>query len=142
MQQYSLVGIDYSTSYTGSGILSGNIIEQLTSFPGIIETSNKIDFSPITIDHIEYRGLKLQAKHKLLLNIAVGESDNLLSVIKKEIGIFVYAGNRRELVNELNIQITMLWREYAMESDDVLSADAKDLKSSLKLAFKEIISAS
>jgi hypothetical protein len=92
---------------------------------------------PIKIDVVKDQNLTLRAKEALLFELERDNSEKLICCIKDDIGVFVYAETRYDLIKQLNAQILMLWREYALESDAKLSKSGQKLKKSLLEAFAE-----
>jgi hypothetical protein len=65
------------------------------------------------------------------------ETRQLLCLEKPELGIHVFAPTREELLDELHAEIEMLWCEYALEQDEVLTDRARQLKANLLQNLRE-----
>jgi len=82
--------------------------------------------------------LVLKAKESITLEPATDETKQLICVAHAELGIDAFARTRDALVSELNEQIGMLWREYALADDDSLDGMAIKMKQALRAAFSEV----
>ena len=63
------------------------------------------------------------------------ESQQYLCLRDDRLGIDVFAMDRKKLHDELLEQLSVLWKEYALEPDDALSSDALALKNHLNSAI-------
>ena len=90
------------------------------------------DLAPITIEEIRGNGLRLIPRSPLTFTPVFDQSGKLLCAEDDLLNVHAFARDRRGLIEELERQILMLWREYALEDDDRLSAAAKRLKRALK----------
>lgn len=63
------------------------------------------------------------------------QTKQLLYVTHPELGIDVFATTLENLLVELQEQLAMLWHEYALASDEVLDAPARQLKQALLARF-------
>jgi len=100
-----------------------------------LDHNASIDFTPISVDVVKDQNLTLRAKEALFFTLERDDSGKLICCIKDDIGVFVYSETRDDLIKQLNAQILMLWREYALESDEKLSKSGQKLKKSLLEAF-------
>ena len=66
------------------------------------------------------------------------ETQQLMCLENPLLGIDVFAYTRDELDEELEIEIGVLWRNYAIERDEMLSPKAKELKYNLLNAIDEV----
>ncbi|MDR2427079.1 MAG: hypothetical protein LBD46_07900 [Endomicrobium sp.] len=120
---------------TGQVILDEN--DQPKKITDVISIQ-EVDLSPIEIDHIECNGIKLKPKRQLILTPKLDETEQLYLIENPSIGLELFAYTRQELYNDIKLDICYLWEEYAKVDDDILSEDAKKLKTNLLDAFKEI----
>lgn len=81
--------------------------------------------------------MELRVKRKILLTLELDESSQFICLAKNELGLSVHASTREKLFEEINIQIAVLWQQYALASDDDLTDSARNLKMNLKSAFEE-----
>lgn len=91
----------------------------------------------IEVEFVRSDNISLRAKNKIVIPLKPDYSKQLISVDNEKLGIFVYAATREKLLEELNAQIAMLWREYVLAPETDLSADAISLKQALLEAFSE-----
>lgn len=134
---FSIAGSIVSRSYTGNLL---NKIEQTLGFSPDIELSytyKNFDLSPIIIDILKYKSLKLRAKKSIAFLPFYDKSSKYYILRNEEINIYVYARTRKELIEELQIQIAFLWREYVLAKDETLDEGAQALKDKLKSSFEE-----
>ena len=68
----------------------------------------------------------------LVLKPFIEERGELICVEDPSLHLHSFAATRDDLVKEINEQIAMLWREYALCADEKLSAPALALKQTLK----------
>lgn len=97
-----------------------------------------LDLSPLILDAIHFGGLRIQASPPLSVEPALDDTQQLLCVEQRDLGIDVFAPSRELLVVELNEQLAMLWREYALAPDTELDDKAKVLKQALLARFAEV----
>ena len=71
----------------------------------------------------------------MTLEIKMEQTKQLLNVTYPELGIDVFATTLEGLLVELQEQLAMLWHEYALASDEVLDAPARQLKQALLARF-------
>ena len=71
----------------------------------------------------------------MTLEIKMEQTKQLLYVTHPELGIDVFATTLESLLVELQEQLAMLWHEYALASDEVLDAPARQLKQALLARF-------
>lgn len=82
--------------------------------------------------------VKLKARKRLVLQPITNARGRLLLVRYAKLCISVFAFTPEKLETELNEQISMLWREYALADDDELDGGAVRLKRALLGAFCEV----
>lgn len=89
------------------------------------------------IDRVSYGGLTLRSRTPLILEPVIDDSGQLLCIERDDLGIDVFAPTRNALLTELNEQLIMLWREYALAENDTLDTGARELKQALLATFAE-----
>ena len=97
-----------------------------------------LDLSPLTLNTIHYGDLRIQASPPLSVEPALDDTQQLLCVEHGDLGIDVFASSRELLMVELNEQLAMLWREYALAPDTELDDKAKVLRQALLARFAEV----
>ena len=100
-----------------------------------------LDLSVLILDTVRYSGLTLKASPALTLEPVLDETKQLLCAEQSALGIDVFAPTRNALLAEIQEQIWMLWKEYAMAADEELDAPARELKQALLARFNEVIHA-
>lgn len=93
---------------------------------------------PIFIQEVALPSGKLLSKLPLVFHPTFDEKNDAFFIIDPTLGIDVFAQTRDELLKELEEVIPVLWSEYATADSDVLSISARQLKKSLREAFKEL----
>ena len=94
-----------------------------------------VDLSPLVVERVRYRGVSLRANTPVVLEPAMDASKQLLCVERADLGIDAFASTREGLLAELDEQLAMLWREYALADDEILDVEARHLKQGLLGAF-------
>lgn len=94
-----------------------------------------VDLSPLIVERVHYGDLSLQATVPVLLEPTMDASKQLLCVERVDLGIDAFAPTREGLLAELDEQLAMLWREYALADDKLLDAEAHHLKQALLSAW-------
>jgi hypothetical protein len=102
-----------------------------------VEQIQDLDLSPFALNQIDVSGFRLKFRSPLLLEPFLSESQQLICLEKEELDIDVFAATRAELWDGLRSQLAVLWREYALEADENLSAPALMLKARLHAAIEE-----
>lgn len=97
-----------------------------------------LDLSPLVLDTIHFGGLHIQASPPLSVEPKLDETQQLLCVEQGDLEIDVFASSRELLVAELNEQLAMLWREYALSPDTELDGKARILRQTLRARFAEV----
>lgn len=64
--------------------------------------------------------------------------DNLYSIEISLFNLFIYADTYEEILSQLEEDLEFLWENYACESDDNLSQDARVLASNLRNGMRKI----
>jgi hypothetical protein len=65
------------------------------------------------------------------------DTEQLYIVEEPEIGLHVFSYTREDLIHEINEQLTMLWEEYAVTTDE-LAKDARTLQAKLLATLEEV----
>lgn len=97
-----------------------------------------VDLSPFELDRVHAGELSLKALAPLVLEPSLDETGQFMCLEDLDLGIIAYSQTREGLREELHSQIAMLWSEYALVGDDVLTEDAIALKQALLKTFEEI----
>jgi hypothetical protein len=99
-----------------------------------------LDLSPINIRQVPRYDKKLRLKIPLLLTPKMDEeTEQLLVVENPQIGIYVFAHTRDELIHEINEQIVMMWDEYVVNVNvEELASDALKLRETLLITIEEV----
>ena len=97
-----------------------------------------LDLSPLVLDTVHFGGLHIQASPPLSVEPELDGTQQLLCVVQEALGINVFAPTREALLAELNEQMAMLWREYALAPDAELDDQAAMLKQALRARFAEV----
>lgn len=74
------------------------------------------------------RGL-LKANTPLSLEVVSDDSKQLLCVEDQRLNILAFGATREALLDELNVQLAMLWEEYTLADDEVIDGQAIGKKS-------------
>lgn len=112
--------------------VTGQVVDAEDGHPRqIVEVSRieELDLSPFVINEFT-RGAVLAKP--LRLEPFLSENEQLLRLEHTELDIDVFAHTRAELWNELREQLLMLWLEFGIEDDAVLSGPARELKVKLR----------
>lgn len=124
--------------------VTGRMILDDSGIPkSIIDVSDiqELDLSPFLLSAVKFGKIQVQAIEPLNLIPFLDDSKQLLCITAPDLGIDVFAENRRKLSQELDEQVAMLWIEYARASDDELDDPALRLKKSLLRTFREVSNA-
>jgi len=89
--------------------------------------ADAVDVSPLVITALETLDIHFQ-KPLELLPTRDEDSHQYLCVAEPSLGLYAYALNRELLVAEVQEQLRMLWREYALADDAELDAEARQIK--------------
>jgi hypothetical protein len=120
--------------------VTGRVIVDDAGLPKkIVDVTNiqDLDMTDFEVESVKSDGISLRAKNKIVIPPELDDSKQLISLDNEKIGICVYAATREKLLEELNAQIVMLWREYVLAPESDLSADAISLRQALLEAFSE-----
>jgi len=98
----------------------------------------EIDLSPIEFDCIKYGNKKLRFKERLVLIPELDESEQFYTIRYPKFNLDTFAYTRQEMIDGIESDIAMLWKEYAKADDLELTEDALELKRILFLNIEEI----
>ena len=94
-------------------------------------------YDVIKVVGFEVDNKSIVARRSVTFRQELDETKQYLMIQDDHFGIHLIADSREELEQNLYEELDFLWRQYAMEKNDVLSKDAMALKSQLLYAFKE-----
>lgn len=100
-----------------------------------------VDLSPIPISvfSVDSSTIGIADGQPIILSPKLDEESHQVFVVEDEsLGLDVFASTRDELVSEVQSQLAVLWREYALEDDSKLTDSAIALKQRLLAKFKEV----
>lgn len=89
------------------------------------------DFNPMIYEIIERHGRTLYFDPPLTFKPYLDETGELLIISDDALSLHVYARTRAQLTEDLWAEIFFLWDEYAKESPDKLTDQAKELQTQL-----------
>jgi len=72
--------------------------------------------------------LKVDGDMKITLDITKDETGTLVCISNKELGIDTYGSTLIDAFSMLYYEVRVLWLEYALEDNNVLTPDAQKLK--------------
>lgn len=88
----------------------------------------ELDLSPLIVSRFTSRDQTIVLREALELTIGHDEHYQSLRVTCDELDIDLEASTKEELMESLLIELDVLWHNYAMASDDALTAGAQALK--------------
>ena len=97
-----------------------------------------LDLSPLVLGTTRFGTRVLEIAPALVLEPIMDDSEQLLCVADKELGVDVFASTRESLLFEIAEQLDMLWQEYALADSDSLDAVALQRKAALQGRLTEI----
>ncbi len=103
-----------------------------------VENIQPLDLSDFSVSEVSCGASVLRFRSPMVLTPQLSDSQQFLMLHHDELDIDVIAQTREELLAELNEQIGLLWKEYALEDDSKLSKTASQLKLRLKEAIEEV----
>ncbi len=95
------------------------------------------DISPIDLTEVDWGVTKLRCREPLCFTVTYEIENDILTIEEPKLGVNTFAFSRCVLAQQLNEQLVMLWREYALAEDDTLSKPAQKLKARLLAAFDD-----
>lgn len=116
--------------------VTGQVVDAEDGHPRqIVEVSRieELDLSPFVITELAADAPLIKP---LRLEPFLSEDEQLLRLEHPDLDIDVFAHTRTDLWNELRGQLAMLWQEYGLEEDDLLSGPALALKVQLNQLVK------
>lgn len=94
----------------------------------------------VVLDRFEDGKTILKAKVPLVFLIEDDPVSKELYIIKHdELKVFVYGETKPSVLEALNIQLCIDWREYVLDDIQKLSEGAKEFRSVLLQTFKEVV---
>lgn len=102
------------------------------------EETREVDLSPFYISEFQSSGYRLRFSQPLTLLPELDDTRELICLEHAGLGIGVFAPTRDLLEQELQDDLDVLWRNYALAEDDQLTQDARQLKKNL-LAAVEVL---
>lgn len=112
---------------------SDGTLARITDVQDILE----VDLSPISLYRVELDQGHLEARQPFTLTPALSETQQFYEIEDKELSISLKAFTRDELLDAVNEEIAVIWTEYARESDENLTNEARALKEKLNRVFEE-----
>lgn len=94
--------------------------------------------SPVRVEEVQRAGVLLRFRQPLELAPTLDDTGQLLCPQNESLGIDVFAPTRQDLLDELQEQVVMLWREYACAKPDELTPAAQKLRQHLLNALEEV----
>ena len=102
-----------------------------------VQEIRDLDLSPFVVHRFTCGSTALRFPQPLSLTPTMDDSDQYLCLRDDHLGVDVFAMTRERLLADLLEQLALLWHEYAMATDDDLSAEALALKGALRDAVRE-----
>lgn len=101
-----------------------------------VQEIRDLNLSPFAIHEFVCDKIKLQFVNPLVLTPELDDSQQFLCLKDEQLGIDVFAMTRERLLSDLLEQLALLWKEYANEVDESLSAESLALKRALQSAIR------
>jgi hypothetical protein len=101
-----------------------------------VERIMEVDLSPITVSAFLSGKLHILARRPVQFAVMLDETAQFHCIEDGDFGIDLVASTREELELDLLHELDVLWRQYALEKDDILTSAAKKLKNSLLDVFE------
>lgn len=120
--------------------VTGKVVVDAQDFPvKILDVENiqPIDLSDFEVKEVHTSTITLEFLTPLTLTPTLSETRQYLCLQDDALDIDVMAPTREELLSELHEQIIMLWHEYALADDSMLTPSAQELKKTLLEHIKE-----
>jgi hypothetical protein len=121
--------------------VTGNVILDDNDHPKKIidvEDIREVDISPVHLSEFIYSDYKLIFKELKFLTPELDETQQMICLEDISLGIDIVAFTRDELEEALYSELDVLWRNYALCKDDLLTSEAKQLKENLLSAIEAI----
>jgi hypothetical protein len=106
-----------------------------------VEEIRELDLSPFIVSEISGNNWRVKSIQPMTLVPTLSENEQLLCLRHDAWGLDVFAPTRSELFEEFKEQMALLWEEYALEDDSLLSDVALNVKRRLREQFKEVSNA-
>jgi hypothetical protein len=120
--------------------VTGRVVLDQDDLPvRIIDVENiaELDLSPFNVSEFQSPTGRIVLDPPRTLFPTLDETGQLLCIDCPELGISAFAPTREELLDELADEIETVWREYALERDEMLTEKALELKGRLLGAMRE-----
>lgn len=95
----------------------------------------------MTFPSFTHNGKEVRARGEISLvaKPALDEESGQFFVVREDsIGLDAFAATRESLVREVRDQLSLLWREYALEADSRLTRHARSVKMALLAHFEGV----
>jgi hypothetical protein len=104
-----------------------------------LESIGALDLSPLEVNEVEHRGLRLRFKEAVRLQPRLSDDDpRFVRVEDPSLGLDAFAGSVSDLHDEVAEDLVVLWKQYAMAPDGNLSPKAMELKHRLLAVMEEV----
>lgn len=101
-----------------------------------VALQESLDVSPIQLNEIQISGGKLIPTPPLVYHPVLNRKYLVLEISDSLLNIDAYGYNRDELIKSIEIELDVLWRNYAMADDSTLDPGAIELKNALEHRFR------
>lgn len=119
------------------GLPDINSSGEIVSFSKI-ETITEVEFSVDKIVKFEVGGEPVKAKNPYGYFVGYDFQSRLFFVRDSDLGVDVFTESFEDVEREVQIDLDVLWRTYAVASDSSLTPDALALKSALQAKFRKV----
>jgi hypothetical protein len=93
------------------------------------ETAKNGKMEKVSFDSVKVKGKTLKFTEPIIAEVSY--SDNMYSCQNKEFDIVTAAPKLADCLKSFEEELRFIWNEYAQESDDKLTEDAKELKTKM-----------
>ena len=101
-----------------------------------VEQIQEVDLSPISVQEFDVDGTRVVAHRPVVFQPVLDQTRQHFLIDNAPFGINLLADMRDLLERDIHEELDFLWRQYAEETEDVLSSGAVALKKQLLEAFK------
>lgn len=120
--------INYDIAIMTPSLISANFYLPIKEINIDVTCKPRFD-KEILIQYVVYNSHFFSFKKNLVCKIT--SKKNLFFITNTDLGLSVWGNSQQEAIDALHFQFHSLYTNYALESDDNLSADAKILKSKI-----------
>ncbi len=106
-----------------------------------VEDIRDVDLSPLSVSRVRTPDGILHLTPPLQIDVNADESYQFLVAVDAELGIEAMAVTREELLEEIERDIDVQWRTYALAPDDDLTPNAQRRKHALRIRIREVTNA-